>query len=75
MVSYTVMLMILMTFHFDMMREFPGGIVVRIQCFHHCGPGSIPGLGTLIPHQAATRCKKKKKKKFPNMLMTFYFSF
>ena len=26
-------------------REFPGGLVVRIQHFHHCGPRSIPGLG------------------------------
>ena len=33
--------------------EFPGGLMVRIQHFHCCGPGSIPGLGTEIPHQAA----------------------
>lgn len=31
--------------------EFPGGLV-RAQSFHH-GPGSIPGLGTEIPYQAA----------------------
>ena len=28
----------------------PGGLVVGIWCFHCCGPGSIPGLGTEIPH-------------------------
>ena len=33
--------------------EFPGGLVVRTWCFYHCGLGSIPGLGTEIPHQAA----------------------
>ena len=32
--------------------EFPGGRVVRIWGFHCCGPGSVPGLGTEIPHQA-----------------------
>ena len=30
--------------------EFPGGLVVT-QCFHCFGPGSIPGLGTEIPHE------------------------
>ena len=25
-------------------REFSGGLVVRSQCFHCCGPGLIPGL-------------------------------
>ena len=34
-------------------KEFPGGLVFRIQCFHHSSLGSIPGLGTEIPHQAA----------------------
>ena len=33
-------------------REFPGGLVVRNQCFHQFGPGSIPGLGTEIPLHA-----------------------
>ena len=28
--------------------ECPGGLVVRIQRFHQCGPGSIPGLGIEI---------------------------
>ena len=43
-------------------KEFPGGIIVRNQCFHHHGPGSIPGLGTDIPHQATAHGDKKKKK-------------
>ena len=35
--------------------EFPGGLVVSIsiQNFNCHGPGSIPGLGTEIPYQAA----------------------
>ena len=28
-----------------MFREFPGGPVVKTQCFHCQGPGSIPGRG------------------------------
>ena len=27
-------------------REFPGGLVVRIQCFHCCGPGPLSGWET-----------------------------
>ena len=27
-------------------EEFPGGLVVRIQCFHCCGPGPISGWET-----------------------------
>ena len=35
-------------------REFPDDdLVIRTQHFHCCGLGSIPGLGTEIPHQAA----------------------
>ena len=49
--------------------KFSGGLVVRTQCFHCCGPSSIPGLGTEIPHQAAEcpgqRKKKKRKEKVP----------
>ena len=41
--------------------EFPGGPVVRIQCFHCEGLGSIPGQGTKIL-QDAWRGQKKKKK-------------
>ena len=43
-------------------REFPGGLVVRVVCFHCCCPGSIRGLGTEIPHQAAAHCNNNKKK-------------
>ena len=35
--------------------EFPGRLGVRTRYFHPCGPGSIPGLGSEIPHQAAAR--------------------
>ena len=41
--------------------ELPGGPVVRSQCFHSCGLGSIPGWGTKITQ--ASWCGKKKKKK------------
>jgi len=37
--------------------------MVKTQCFPHCGPSSVPGLGTEIPHQAAAPCSKEKKKK------------
>ena len=47
---------------FTLKREFPGGLEVRTWCFHGCGLGSIPGLGSEIPHQAAPCCGKKKKK-------------
>ena len=33
--------------------------MVRTQCFHCRGPGSIPGWGTKIPQ--AAKCGKKKK--------------
>lgn len=36
--------------------EFPSGLVVRTWHFHHQGPGSIPGLGTEILHQATAHC-------------------
>ena len=42
-------------------REFPDGLVIRIQLFHHCEPGSIPGLRTEIPHQADAHGSQKKK--------------
>ena len=47
---------------FKTLREFPGGLVVRIWHFHHRGWGSAPGQGTEIL-QAAWCCQKKKKKK------------
>ena len=34
--------------NYENMRESPGGLVVRTQCFHRKGPGSIPGQGTKI---------------------------
>ena len=45
------------------LREFPSGLVVRIQHFHHCEQGSNPGLGTEIPHQASAHHGQEKKKK------------
>ena len=57
--------------------EFPAGLVVRIQCFHHCGPGSFPSLGTEIPHQATAHMAKKKKKKkkvYPTRAEYTFFS-
>ena len=41
--------------------EFAGGLVVMIQHFHCCSLGSIPGLGTESPHQAAARRSQKKQ--------------
>ena len=41
-------------------REFPGGLLVRIWCFHCCGLGSIPGWGTEIPQ--AVWCAPPPKK-------------
>ena len=44
-------------------REFPGGLIVRAWYFDNCGPGSIPGLGANIPHQAAAHYSNKTKQK------------
>lgn len=33
-------------------RDFPGSPVVKIWLFHHRGLGSVPGLGTEIPHHS-----------------------
>lgn len=33
-----------------------------IQHFHHCCPGSIPGLETEIPHHAPTVVREERKK-------------
>ena len=43
--------------------EFPSGLVVMTWCFHCCGPGSIPGLGTKISHRAAILCGRGKERK------------
>ena len=40
----------------NILREFPGGPVVRTRHFHCSGPGSIPGGETKIPQ--ATWLKK-----------------
>ena len=44
-------------------REFPGSLVIRIQCFNCHGPGSISGQGTEIPQDAQCGMVKKIKKK------------
>ena len=43
-------------------REFPGGLGVQTRYFHSCGPYSIPGLGTEIPHQSSAHHRQKTKK-------------
>lgn len=40
-------------------EEFPGGLEGRIQRFHCCGLGSIPGLGIETPHQTAAHLGHK----------------
>ena len=45
--------------------ELPGGLGIRIWCFHHCSPGSIPGLGTELPHQAMALQPERNNKKIP----------
>ena len=44
-------------------REFPGGLVVRIWCFHCWGPGSIPGRGTEIPQVMHRKRRKERKRR------------
>ena len=64
-VNYTYCLLLLSVFpRLKNLRpgEFPGGLVVRIQHFHHCSLSSIPDLGTEIPYQAAAHHSRKKKK-------------
>lgn len=46
---------------YKVLGEFPGGLMVMIQCFYHCSTGSIPGLGTKNPHQDAIMHGPKKK--------------
>ena len=48
-----------------LLMGFPGGLVVRIWCFHCCGTSSVPGLGTEIPHQATARTGRKKERHSP----------
>ena len=35
----------------DGSREFPGGLVIMMQCFHPCSPGSVLSLETEILYQ------------------------
>lgn len=41
----------------------PGGLAVGTLRFHHCGLGSVPGLGTEVLHQAPVCSGNEKKKK------------
>ena len=42
-------------------REFPGGLVVRIWCFHHCGLGSV--IWELRSHIGPLCAAAKKKQR------------
>ena len=42
-------------------QELPGGPAVKAPRFHCCTPGSVPGLGTEIPHQAAAGCGQRNQ--------------
>ena len=53
-------------------REFPGGPVVRTQCFHCWGLGSIPGWQTKIPQAMLCREKKKKKRSLKEKINLFF---
>ena len=46
----------------DRRRDFPGSPVVKTLCFQCRGTGSIPGLGTKIPHAMLSGQKKKIKR-------------
>ena len=43
-------------------RELPGSPMVRTQCFHCCGPGSIPGQGTRMLHSAVKKERERRQK-------------
>ena len=52
---------IYLTAHFQKVNwDFPGGLLVRMPCFHCTGMGSIPYWGIKILY--ASGCGKKKKK-------------
>ena len=40
-----------------LLKEFPGGLVVRIPGFPYCGPGWIPAQVTEVPQ--GTQCKQQ----------------
>ena len=45
------------------LREFPDGPVVKIQCFHCHGPGSIPSQGTKILQATHSVAKKRERER------------
>ena len=51
--------------------------MVRTWHFHHCGPGSIPGLATKIPHQvsACQGQKPEREGRKPNSASSFFLFF
>jgi len=49
-------------FKITVFLEFSGSLVLRIQYFHYCSMGSIPGLGFEIPYKAIA-CHKQKQNK------------
>ena len=44
-------------------REFPSDPLLRTQCLHCLGPGSIPGWGTKLSQAAQSGLKRNKRKK------------
>lgn len=50
------------------LKEFPGGLIVRIPGFHSCGPGSIPAQETEIPHSVHPPKKRRKEKKIDQVV-------
>ena len=42
----------------NLLREFPGGLVIKILGFHGHGLGSVPGRGTEIPQAMQHGYKK-----------------
>ena len=44
-----------------MMMGVPCGLVFGTWCFFCCSQGSVPGLGTEIPQQAAAYCGQQKE--------------
>ena len=43
-------------------RELPGSPMVRTQCFHCCGPGSIPGQGTKLLHGVVKKERERERR-------------
>lgn len=42
------LLMLLWSIKNNNRKEFPAGLVVKTQCFHHCGLGLVPSLRSHI---------------------------